>query len=230
MWNYIIILVKRSDSMSFEKVNRKYKDRLFCLLFGDEKYKENTLSLYNALNNTSYTDIDALEITTIEDVLYMGMKNDVSFIIADTMSLYEQQSTLNYNMPLRGFLYFAKLYEKCLVQQKANIYKKKLVKIPAPRYIVFYNGKENVESPITKLKLSDAFIGQIPKGEFEWTATMYNLKHSAINPLLQKCRPLYEYTYLVQKVQEYSEKYTLYEAINRAVESRKYFSGIFDYT
>ena len=77
--------------MNFTKVNRAYKDRLFCLLFGDEKYKENTLSLYNALNNTSYTDIDALEITTIEDVLYIGIKNDVSFIIADTMSLYEKE-------------------------------------------------------------------------------------------------------------------------------------------
>lgn len=204
--------------MSLGRVNREYKDRLFCLLFGDEKYKENTLSLYNALNGTSYEDVDALEITTIEDVLYMGMKNDVSFIIADTLSLYEQQSTLNNNMPLRGFLYFAKLYDKRLVQQKANIYKKKLVKIPAPRYIVFYNGKENLEPAMTKLRLSDAFIGQVPKGEFEWTATMHNLNHPDTKPLLQKCRPLYEYTCLVQKIQAYSAKYTLYEAVTRAVD------------
>jgi len=93
------------------KTNRKYKDRLFRLIFADEKNKKNTLSLYNMLNNSSYENEEDLEITTLEDVLYINMKNDLSFIIADIMNPYEQQSTHNPNMPLRGFLYFASLYE-----------------------------------------------------------------------------------------------------------------------
>ena len=96
------------------KANRKYKDRLFRLIFADEKNKKNALSLYNMLNNSSYENPEDLELTTIEDVLYIKMKNDFSFIIADTMNLYEQQSSHNPNMPLRGFLYFGNLYEKYL--------------------------------------------------------------------------------------------------------------------
>lgn len=91
------------------KGNRKYKDRLFRLLFSD---KQSLLELYNALNQTSYTNPDDLEITTLDDVLYMKMKNDVSILLDDYLSLYEHQSTFNPNMPLRGLLYFADLYRQ----------------------------------------------------------------------------------------------------------------------
>ena len=107
--------------ISSVKVNRKHKDRLFCLIFGNEKYRKNTLALYNTLNGTDYPDENAIELTTIEDALYIGMKNDLSFIIEDVLSLYEQQSTYNPNMPLRGLLYFSKLYDKYLITHKCNI-------------------------------------------------------------------------------------------------------------
>jgi len=147
-------------------INREYKDRLFRLIFADEKNKANTLALYNALNNSSYTNEDDLEITTIEDAIYLKMKNDLSFVIADTMNLYEQQSTHNPNMPLRGFLYFSNLYEKYLSQNELTLHVNSLVKIPTPNYIVFYNGVSK-RPAIEKLQLSDAF--QIPdnRGEFE---------------------------------------------------------------
>ena len=98
-------------------VNKKYKDTVFRKLFGENK--ENALSLYNAVNHTSYTDPDDLEYTTLEDVIYMKYKNDVSFLIDKTLSLYEHQSSYNPNMPLRGFLYYADLYRK-LIHQKAG--------------------------------------------------------------------------------------------------------------
>lgn len=88
--------------------NRKYKDTLFRMVF---KEKKDLLDLYNAVNGTDYQNEDDLEINTLENVLYMGMKNDISFLIGCTMNLYEHQSTQNENMPLRGFLYFAKLFE-----------------------------------------------------------------------------------------------------------------------
>lgn len=82
-------------------VNRKYKDTLFRFLFGRDK--KNALSLYNAINHSSYTEEDDLEYTTLDDVIYMKFKNDVSFLIGKTLNLYEHQSSYNPNMPLRGF-------------------------------------------------------------------------------------------------------------------------------
>ena len=64
------------------KINRRYKDRLFYALFGSEERKRLTLELYNAINQTDYDNPDDLQLNTIEDVVYMGMKNDVSFLLA----------------------------------------------------------------------------------------------------------------------------------------------------
>lgn len=105
-------------------VNRNHKDTLFRFLFGSSK--ESALSLYNALNRTAYTSTDDLEITTLDDVIYMKQKNDVSVLIGSTLSLYEQQSTFNPNMPLRGFFYFADLYRK-LIQVTERLYSRKLL-------------------------------------------------------------------------------------------------------
>ena len=94
------------------KINREHKDRLFRLIFGREENKKNLLELYNALNDTHYSKLDDLKLTTIEDVIYMGMKNDVSLLIHSRMALFEHQSTYNPNMPIRGMMYAAKLYDK----------------------------------------------------------------------------------------------------------------------
>ena len=96
------------------KINRRYKDRLFYALFGSEERKRLTLELYNAINQTDYDNPDDLQLNTIEDVVYMGMKNDVSFLLASDLNMYEQQSTWNPNMPLRCFLYAAHALEKYL--------------------------------------------------------------------------------------------------------------------
>lgn len=84
-------------------VRRKYKDILFRFVFRE---KNEILQLYNAINGTNYTNSDDLVVTTMEDVIYIGMKNDLSFIIANDLNLYEHESSLNENMPLRGFFYF----------------------------------------------------------------------------------------------------------------------------
>ena len=90
--------------MSEIKINAKYKDRLFRWIFSSKK---ELLDLYNAVRGTNYTDPEALEITTLEDVVYMGFKNDISFLVDDVLNLYEHQSTYSPNMPVRGFLYLA---------------------------------------------------------------------------------------------------------------------------
>ncbi|MBP5157839.1 MAG: hypothetical protein ILP18_08225, partial [Treponema sp.] len=122
--------------------NREYKDRLFKAVFGrdTEQSKRWRLDLYNALNGTGYTDPDALSLTTIENVIYITMKNDISFLIGSQMNLYEQQSTYNPNMPLRGLMYFAQLYQMDLSARGEDLLGSRQVKIPVPSFIVFYNG------------------------------------------------------------------------------------------
>ena len=196
--------------------NRKYKDSLFRLLFGREENKPNLLDLYNALNNSNYTNIDDLTINTIDDVIYMKMKNDVSFILDDQMVLLEHQSTYNPNMPLRGLLYFARLYEG-MINISKNIYYPKLIKIPTPQYIVLYNGTDRKINGKKVLKLSDAFEMTDKTNGYEWTATMIDINYGKNQDLLLKCKKLGEYSYFVDCVRKYSAKMNFHKAIDEAV-------------
>jgi len=198
-------------------VNRKYKDTLFRFLFGRDK--KNALSLYNAINHSSYTEEDDLEYTTLDDVIYMKFKNDVSFLIGKTLNLYEHQSSYNPNMPLRGFLYYADLYRQ-LLPETERLYGRSLVRIPTPRYVVFYNGSDkDMAEEIIQLRLSDAFETEDAKGAYEWTATMVNINCGRNKELLQKCRPLFEYSVFIGKVKKYRiEMEQLNAAVHRAVE------------
>ena len=132
---------------------------LFRLRFGSDEYKEDMLCLYNAINRTSYTNPEDITITTIDDVIYIKMKNDVSLILDGNISLWEHQSTINPNTPVRGLMYFGNLYDQYIKLNRLNIYGKKLIKIPTPKYIVFYNGEDDC-APVTELRLSDAFINK----------------------------------------------------------------------
>lgn len=195
-------------------VNKKYKDTVFRKLFGENK--ENALSLYNAVNHTSYTDPDDLEYITLEDVIYMKYKNDVSFLVDKTLSLYEHQSSYNPNMPLRGFLYYADLYRK-LIHRSERLYSKHLLKIPRPHYIVFYNGSEKDIEERRTLRLSDAFETDTGAGEYEWTATMININSGKNQSIMDSCHVLYEYAVFVAKIKRYRDSMELKEAIDLAV-------------
>ena len=183
------------------KTQITYKDRLFRFIFGSMDNVENILSLYNALNGTNYDDPAALMITTLEDVIYVRMKNDVSFLISSYLSLWEQQSSYNPNMPLRGLMYFGELYSGYIESNSLNLYGSKLLQIPTPQYVVFYNGERDAEA-IRKLRLSDSFINKDESGDFEWTATMYNLNKGKNDPLMERCKPLKDYMMLVQYIRD----------------------------
>ena len=128
---------------------------MFCFIFGSEAHKEWTLSLYNAVNGSNYTDPEGITIATLSQVVYMGMHNDVAFLIADEINLYEQQSTFNPNMPLRLLQYTGNIYEKLIVLNRKNKYGRTLIPLPVPKLVVFYNGA--AEQPDeTTLHLSDA--------------------------------------------------------------------------
>lgn len=196
-------------------INRRYKDRLFCSLFGDESRKKNTLELYNALNDTDYDDENELVLTTLEDVIYMGMKNDVSCIISSNLSMFEQQSTFNPNMPIRGFMYAGKQFAKYIEENDLNIYGSKMIKLPSPHYYVFYNGDKECDD-VLELRLSDAFEGKTGGSNYEWTAIMLNINDGHNEVLLKKCKPLLEYSIFISTVKKYRESEENMEA---AVES-----------
>ena len=206
---------------------RTYRDSLFRTIFGgkDERSKRWLLSLYNALSGKNHTNIEDLEITTLEDVIYVSMKNDLSFLIHSQMCLYEHQSTVNPNMPLRGLLYFSQLYQQYIDKHKKNLYGCVLVKIPAPQFIVFYNGDKE-QSDIVEYKLSDAFITDVSSkdretygADFEWTATVININKNHNESLSKNCEPLYYYCEFVNQVKEnLSQGMTFDSAVNEAVD------------
>ena len=197
-------------------VNRAHKDRLFQRVFADKK---DLLDLYNAINHTDYANPDELEITTLEDVIYMSMKNDMSFIISSTLNLYEHQSTFNPNMPVRGLMYFARLYEGYIKQHDLDIYASRLVNLPRPQFIIFYNGRNEYPDEMV-LKLSDAFVPEA-SGEpiLECRATMLNINYGHNNTLLNSCRRLHDYSYFIAKVNEYIDsQHTVEYAISKAID------------
>ena len=209
--------------MKEKNYNKHYKDTLFRWIFGrlDEDSKRWRLELYNALNNSDYKNPDELEVTTIENVIYLTMKNDLSFLIDSKMTLYEQQSTYNPNMPLRGFLYFAQLYENWITEHKKDIYGHSLLKIPTPQYVVFYNGERSLDD-ITKFHLSDAFMIEDKSRDFEWTATFININEGHNDSLNKKCKPLYDYKRFVSRIKqnlkcEMEEDLAISEAIDFAI-------------
>ncbi len=198
------------------RVNRKYKDRLFRFLFQDKK---DLLELYNAVNGSSYTDPTALEIVTLDDVIFMKMKNDLSFMISDQLNLYEHQSTYSPNMPLRGLLYFSRQYEGLIAPQKSSLYGSALFRLPTPEYVIFYNGKRD-QADRTVLCLSDAFEAGRGSGCLECRALMLNINRGHNRGLMEKCRRLWEYSEFVAEVGDnLSHNMPLKAAVTKAMDT-----------
>ena len=178
-------------------MNRKYKDSLFRMLFSD---KASLLSLYNAVNGTSYQDPEELEFTTIENAIYMGIKNDLSFLIDSFMNLYEAQSTFNPNMPLRGLFYLSQIYQGYVNARGLDIYGSRRVKLPMPRYLVFYNGTKQ-EPDRQTIALSEAYERSGEEAPcLECRATLINSNVGQNKKLRDDCRILYEYAMFVDLV------------------------------
>ena len=197
------------------QVNEEHKDRVFKFLFGNPENRAWTLALYNAINGSSYDNPDDIQFNTIEDAVYLGMKNDVSFIIVDELNLWEHQSTFNPNMPMRFLLYAAKLYEKYIASSEYYPYSSTLQKAPCPKCIRFYNGTAN--QPERKvLKLSEAFGDE---GDIEVQVTMLNINYGKNKALMEACKPLNEYAWLVDAIRRHQRKLkNLEAAIDVAIE------------
>ena len=204
-------------------VSREHKDRLFKLIFGRAENKRWTLALYNAVAGRAYDDPDLLEFNTIGDAVYVGMRNDVSFIIAAEMVLWEHQSTWNPNMPMRFLLYGARLFQAYITLPKNgyNIYSESLQKLPRPRCVCFYNGVKDAPDRQV-LRLSDAFEtyagGEELPGDFEVCVTMLNVNYGHNAELMAACAPLREYSWFVDAVRRHqAECGDLEKAVDEAL-------------
>ena len=202
-------------SKDLKDAKQDYKDRLFKFIFGNPENKQWTLSLYNAINGTSYTNPEDIQFNTIGDAVYMRMKNDISFIVAFEMDLWEHQSSFNPNMPMRFFIYAGRLYEKYIAASDYYQYSSSLQPVPRPVCLCFYNGtKEQPESQV--LRLSDAYEGE---GDIEVKVTMLNINYGKNKQLMDACEPLKEYAWLVDAVRRHqSEKMDLDAAVDAALD------------
>ena len=203
---------KRSFTVKEPKANRNYKDTVFRMLFSDRK---NLLSLYNAVNQTDYRNPEELEIVTLENAIYMGMKNDLAFIMDTNLYLYEHQSTYNPNMPLRDLFYICSEYQKLV--DKKSLFSSTLQKIPAPNFIEFYNGS-TVISDCTELRLSSAFECLTGEPKLELIVTVLNVNEGHNADLMQHCNTLNEYAQYVARVRLYAADMSLDQAVERAVD------------
>ena len=199
------------------QANKEYKDRLFNFLFGREERKEWTLNLYNAVRGSTYTNKDDVQINTIENVLYLSMHNDISFLIKGELNLYEQQSSYNPNMPLRMLQYTSMLYEKYISRSQLDKYSSHLIKLPVPKLVVFYIGETEMPDE-TILSLRDSFPDNAdPDIDVRVRMININPKHSAA--LLKACRPLSEYSWFIDRVRENRKTMSLHDAIDEAINS-----------
>ena len=191
--------------------NRKYKDTVFRMLFSDRK---NLLSLYNAVNGSAYEDEAALEIVTLENAIYMGMKNDLAFIVDTGLFLYEHQSTYTPNMPLRDLFYISAEYQKFVNHR--SLYSSVIQKIPAPNFIVFYNGTQKKEDSWINY-LSEAYQNLSGEPNLELKVLTLNINEGHNGELMEQCQILREYAQYVAKVREYARETELDVAVEQAV-------------
>ena len=192
--------------------HRNYKDTIFRMLFSDRK---NLLSLYNAVSGAHYEDPEMLEIVTLENAIYMGMKNDLAFIIDTDLFLYEHQSTYNPNMPLRDLFYISSEYQKLV--DKKSLYSSILQKIPAPQFIVFYNGTEKRKDSWVN-HLSEAFENLPGNPKLELEVLTININEGHNEELMEHCQTLKEYAKYVNCVRKYARELELNEAVKLAVD------------
>ena len=147
--------------------------------------------------------------------MYMGMKNDLAFVLETGLYLYEHQSTYNPNIPLRDLFYIASEYQSIINQR--TLYSSTLQTIPTPTFLVFYNGTDENIPDRLELRLSDAYENHSENPDLELKVTMLNINSDHNFELLKNCHVLWEYSQYVTRVRKYATMMSLNEAVNLAI-------------
>ncbi len=195
-----------------QPVNRLYKSKIFAMLYSSKK---ELLELHNAVSGRHYEDPELLEINTLENAIYMSMHNDVSFLIDSRLSLYEHQSTYSPNLPLRYLFYISDLYSG--MTKDENLYGIKCVELPAPQFIIFYNGEKD-QPDRSILKLSDAYSVKEEHPALELTAVMLNINRGHNEKLKGMCKSLKDYSEYTERVRKYVRTVPIEDAVEWAIQ------------
>ena len=220
-----------------ENVPIRFKDNVFCMLFREKK---NLLELYNALNDTDYTNVDDLAVTTLQGGVYMKYKNDASFVFGQDLYMFEQQASKNPNMPLRFLHYVSDVYRE--MYPNSELHRRTMLKIPVPHFVMFYNGRDGMKEEEMVMKLSDMYNDSVSvldtefEPELELKVRVINInpdccmdsddgtpddsKSRKVPAILNKCHTLRDYMTFVNKVNEkkYSENKNIRTAVTEAVD------------
>ena len=194
-----------------DNVTVKFKDNVFCMLYRD---KRNLLDLYNALNNSRHTNVDELEVTTLNGGSYMKYKNDASFLLTMNLYMFEQQSSKNPNMPLRFLHYLSDVYRN--MYSNDMLHRRSMIKLPVPHFVTFYNGLEKWIETDEVIKLSDMFELPVDKPEIE--VHVININGDA--DILKRCKTLHDYMTFVNKVRHKTDvdKLDIRTAVIKAID------------
>ena len=210
---------KRRISMTEKRDNVavKYKDNVFCMLYRE---KENLLDLYNALRGSNYTNVDDLQVTTLNGGSYMKYKNDASFVLNMSLYMFEQQSSKNENMPLRFLHYLSDVYREMFSNDV--LHRRSMIKIPIPHFVTFYNGVEKWIEEEEEIKLSDMYEIPVDNPQLELKVQVININKDV--DILSKCETLRGYMTFVNKtryktqVERKDVKQAVLEAIDECTE------------
>ena len=172
---------------------RAYRDTVFRAYM---KEPENFRQLAEAVTGEKFKPEEMRE-NTLDDVLFNNPRNDISYNIGERSIFFaEHQSTKPTNMPLRMLIYLMFTYWNTLPEDL--IYREERIKLPAPRFFTFYNGHADLPEKST-VRLSDSFAAS---ADAEAVVTVYNINYEVGGELLQKCRPLEEYSYFIAAIQQ----------------------------
>ncbi|MDD5852694.1 MAG: hypothetical protein PUD03_01100 [Lachnospiraceae bacterium] len=201
---------------SIFRPKRQTKDIVFRLVFGNDR--QALLQLYNVLHGTAYTDPLELQIVTLDNAIYISRKNDLAFLLAGSINMYEHQSTLNPNMPVRFLIYLAQEYQLLVESTDKSLYESEMIPLPTPQCVVFYNGTADAPDEY-ELRLSSAFSNQDVEPAVEVVVKVININYGHNEYLMQGCGMLSQYAQFVAVTREYANRYNnREEAMNAAIE------------
>ena len=155
---------------------------------------------------------------TLDNAIYISMKNDLAFLLVGTINMYEHQSTVNPNMPVRFMIYLAQEYQMLVESASSSLYGNKLIPLPTPQCVVFYNGTEETPDEY-ELRLSSAFCNRDVEPAAEVIVRVVNINYGHNEYLMQGCELMSQYAEFVEITRKYALLYDdREEAMNAAID------------
>jgi hypothetical protein len=123
------------------------------------------------------------------------------------------------------FQYIAETYRQ--LHAEKDEYRELMFTLQRPKFIVLYNGPDEMPDDVQILRLSDMFAERKPEDgvaddgviDLELTVKMYNINRGRNENMVKRCARLYEYSIFIDRLRHYQREKLLSpeEAAQRAV-------------